>query len=278
MGRMGPRLCIQTTTVCNGKCFFCVGRYNKKIKTNVDKIIKSAIELDNYKDVLILGGESTLFPEDLIKIVNAIAPYKRKITINTNGCNLKCLIPIIPKLDKLIVSIMGNKEINKKIIGVDQDLELIKEFHKINPKLKLRVNCVVNKQGICTYKEMKKFAKEMKKLGFTSVKFSEMSTDNPKDPNFVDLQELLKYNCKDLHQKDTLQCGCYLEPKSLEEKFGIKTILNLTCHLKSPIKQPKYSNYSYESMCFDSTYISPDGTIHKRIESTQDLANDRGAC
>lgn len=35
MGRMGPRLCIQTTTACNGKCYFCVGRFNKSSKTNV---------------------------------------------------------------------------------------------------------------------------------------------------------------------------------------------------------------------------------------------------
>ena len=25
MGRMGPRLCIQTTTACNGKCYFVWG-------------------------------------------------------------------------------------------------------------------------------------------------------------------------------------------------------------------------------------------------------------
>ena len=91
MGRMGPRLCIQTTTACNGKCFFCVGKYNIPCKVNVDEIIKSAISLDKYPDVLLLGGESTLFPNDLIKIINSIAPYKRKITVNTNGYNLECL-------------------------------------------------------------------------------------------------------------------------------------------------------------------------------------------
>ncbi len=46
------RLCIQTTTACNGKCYFFVGRFNKPSKTNVDEIIKSAIKLDKYLDVL----------------------------------------------------------------------------------------------------------------------------------------------------------------------------------------------------------------------------------
>lgn len=278
MGRMGPRLCIQTTTACNGKCFFCVGRYNIPCKTNIEKIIQNAIKLDKYPDVLILGGESTLFPNDLIKIINEIAPYKRKITVNTNGYNLECLTPVIDKLDKLIVSVMGDKEINYKIVGVNPQLNLIKEFRLKNPKLKLRVNCVINKQGIDTFEKMSDFIIEMKNLGFSSVKFSEMSTDNPDDPDFIDLQELLAPYCNDVHQKDTLQYGCYLEPKSLQEKFGIKVILNLTCHLKTPIKQPQFDTLSYEPVCFDSIYISPDGSIHERIVSEKDLANDRGAC
>ena len=278
MGRMGPRLCIQTTTACNGKCYFCVGRFNKPSKTNVDEIIKSAIKLDKYLDVLLLGGESTLFPDDLVKIIDSIAPYKRKITVNTNGYNLKCLLPVITKLDKVIVSVMGDEKVNNEIVGVIPELDQIKEFHRLNPSLKLRVNCVVNKKGIDSFDKMEKFALEMKKIGFTSIKFSEMSTDDCNDPNFVDLQNLLKPYCSDLHQGDTLQHGCYLEPESLRKRFGIKTILNLTCNLKTPIKQPQFQSLSYEPVCFDSVYISPDWSIHKRIEASQDLANDRGAC
>lgn len=278
LGRMGPRLCIQTTTACNGKCYFCVGRFNTPSKTNVDKIIENAISLNKYPDVLLLGGESTLFPNDLVKIIESIAPYKRKITVNTNGYNLRCLLPLADKLDKLIVSVMGNPKVNKSIVGVDPELYLIKEFHKANPKLKLRVNCVVNKKGICAFEQMKEFAENMKELGFTSVKFSEMSSDDPNEPNFIDLQDLLKPYCNDLHQEDTLQCGCYLEPKSLEEMFGIKTILNLTCNLKTPVKQPQFSSLKYEPTNFDSVYISPDDTIHSRFVASQDLANDRGAC
>ena len=173
---------------------------------------------------------------------------------------------------------MGNEKVNNQIVGVTPELDKIKEFHKLNPKLKLRVNCVVNKKGIDSFDKMEEFAFQMKKLGFTSVKFSEMSTDDPEDPNFIDLQKLLEPYCDDVHQKDTLQEGCYLEPKSLEKRFGIKTILNLTCNLKTPIKQSQFQLLNYEQMHFDSIYISPDGSIHKRIVASQDLANDRGAC
>ena len=241
------------------------------------RIEKQIMVLKDYELIaicMILGIDYN----DLIKIINAIAPYKKKITVNTNGYNLKCLLPVITKLDKVIVSVMGNEKINNDIVGVTPELDKIKEFHKLNPKLKLRVNCVVNKKGIDSFDKMEEFALEMKKLGFTSIKFSEMSTDDPNDPNFIDLQELLKPYCDDVHQNDTLQNGCYLEPKSLEKRFGIKTILNLTCNLKTPIKQSQFQSLNYEPMCFDSIYISPDGSIHKRIVASQDLANDRGAC
>lgn len=81
MGRMGPRLCIQTTTACNGKCYFCVGRFNIYSKTNVDKIIESAIALEEYPDVLLLGGESTLFPDDLIKIIKLLHHIREKLQL-----------------------------------------------------------------------------------------------------------------------------------------------------------------------------------------------------
>lgn len=278
MGRMGKRLCIQTTTACNGKCFFCVGRYNIPCKTNVDKIIESALELNDYKNVLLLGGESTLFPEDLIKIVNSIYPYKEKITINTNGYNLECLDPIIDKLDKLIVSIMGNETINDQIIQVKPNLNKIKEFHEKNPMLKLRTNAVICKRGMNRWQDIVDYIEEMKTYGFNSVKLSEMTSDNINDEEFIDLQELLKPYVPDLHQENTITHGCYLEPKSLQERFGIKVILNLTCNLKAPCKQSQYKDLLYESCNFDSVYISPSGEIMNRFAASQDLANDRGAC
>ena len=48
--------------------------------------------------------------------------------------------------------------------------------------------------------------------------------------------------------------------------------------IKNPIKQSQFQLLNYEQMHFDSIYISPDGSIHKRIVASQDLANDRGAC
>ena len=47
---------------------------------------------------------------------------------------------------------------------------------------------------------------------------------------------------------------------------------------KNPIKQSQFQALIYEPVCFDSVYISPDGSIHKRIVASQDLANERGAC
>lgn len=129
-----------------------------------------------------------------------------------------------------------DKEKNKAIVGVniEDDGKLIKKFAEINPKLKLRVNCVMIKSGIATIEDMKKMADYVKGLGFNSIKFSEMTSPKLYDEEFVNISYLLKDF--GVHQKDTVTHGCYLEPPILEEFFGIKTILNLTCILKSPTK------------------------------------------
>lgn len=237
MGVMGPRLVIKVNNSCNGKCYFCVGHDNKPLPTvDVKVLIQKAIELKDYPNVLILGGEPTLY-EHLGELVTAIAPYKKKISITTNGSNLSCLLPIVQYLDKIIVSIMHyDKKINKEIIGVnvENDGKLIKTFAKINPKLKLRVNCVMLKSGIATIEDMKKMAAYVKELGFNSLKFSEKTSPELYDEDFINISYLLKeYG---VHQRDTVTHGCYLEPPALEELFGIKTILNLTCILKAPTK------------------------------------------
>lgn len=237
MGVMGPRLVIKVNNNCNGKCYFCVGHANKPLPTvDVKVLIQKAIELKDYPNVLILGGEPTLY-EHLEELVREIAPYKKKISITTNGSNLSCLLPIVQYLDKIIVSIMHyDKKINKEIVGVnvEDDGKLIKTFASINPKLKLRVNCVMLKSGIASIEDMKKMADYAKDLGFNSIKFSEKTSPKLYDEDFVNISHLLKdYG---IHQKDTVTHGCYLEPPILEELFGIKTILNLTCILKAPTK------------------------------------------
>jgi len=237
MGVMGSRLVIKVNNSCNGKCFFCVGRDNKPLPTvDVKELIEKANELKDYPNVLILGGEPTLY-KHLEELVKGIAPYKKKITITTNGSNLSCLLPIVQYLDKIIVSIMHYyKEKNKEIVGVniEDDGKLIKTFAELNPKLKLRVNCVMLQSSIATIEDMKKMAEYVKSLGFNSLRFSEVTSPKLYDENFVNISYLLKdYG---IHQKDTVTHGCYLEPPVLEELFGIKTILNLTCILKAPTK------------------------------------------
>lgn len=280
-GCMGERLVIQTTVDCNGHCKFCVASHNiNEGKTTIDELLKVSNLYKDYQHVLILGGESMLYPKDVITLIDGL--YKqssnRKITINTNGTNLKYLIQVADKLDKLIVSIMHwDANRNKEIMGVKPNLTYIKELAKLNPKLKLRVNCVVHKSGVSSLEDMKTMSNYCKDLGFNSIKFSEMTTEGELSDEFIDIQELCK-DFGDVHQSDTITDGCYLEPKSLENLYGIKTILNLTCHLKCPCKQPIYKDRLYSSMTINSVYISPMGKVATKFISSEDKSNDRGGC
>lgn len=280
-GCMGKRLVIQTTTACNGKCKFCVAVHNiNEGKKNVIELADIANQYPDYKHILILGGESMLFPNDVVKLVTKLMldDPKRKITINTNGTNLEALIPIANFLDKVIVSIMHwNEDKNKEIMGIVANYNPVKEMAKINPNLKLRINCVVHKSGVHTLNDIASMAMFAKANGFNSIKFSEMTTENKADPDFIDLQNLFKEN-NDIHQFDTVTHGCYLEPKSLLKEYGIKTILNLTCNLKCLAKQNQFIGKEYKPMVYDSLYISPKGHVTKSFYSSEDKANDRGAC
>ena len=273
-GRSYHLLNAKLTNDCNGRCEFCIasGTY-KAPKTSLNKMIEATIALSQFQDVDVLGGEPTLY-KYLEELVKGIAPYKKKITITTNGSNLSCLLPIVEYLDKIIVSIMHyDKEKNKDIVGVniENDGKLIKEFSKINPQLKLRVNCVMLKSGISTIEDMKKMATYAKQLGFNSLKFSEVTSPKLYDEEFINISYLLKdYG---IHQKDTVTHGCYLEPPILEELFGIKTILNLSCILKAPTKIYK-TELTKEEMLeeiepmknVDSLILHQNGVVYKDFQ------------
>lgn len=273
-GKSYNLLNIKLLNGCNGKCTFCIAAgtpYRKSAEAK--KFIDTANSMEKFSKVDVLGGEPTLYP-DLVEVLKGIRPYKKEINIISNGSNLEVIKECLPYLDTITLSI-HSFDYNKNSTGIVIDEKVLKKINKNKGNVETIAAVVITKETVSNLKEIKEYAKKAKKLGFSAIKLMELVTSN-ENIDFIDLQDLL-VEFK-IHQKDTLQYGCYLEPKSLEKKFGIKIILNLTCNLKSPIKQPQYQSLTYEPMCFDSIYISPDGSIHKSFVSELDLANERGAC
>jgi organic radical activating enzyme len=76
---------VRFTKKCDNDCSFCIekGGLDSLGKPNVDELIKSTIS-SNLKDVLVLGGEPFLYPEELLKYIKGIREHATDIYIS--GC------------------------------------------------------------------------------------------------------------------------------------------------------------------------------------------------
>lgn len=88
---------IKINDACNCKCSFCVDRGGKKTnEIDVTSIAKKAIELSDYKTVIITGGEPFLNFKEVLHLASLLRPFKDRIVLNTNGTLLS-----LDKVDKL---------------------------------------------------------------------------------------------------------------------------------------------------------------------------------
>ena len=122
---------IKINNQCNCNCSFCVDRngYNAQ-SINVDKIASSAIQLSDYKKVIITGGEPFLNLDEVIELAKILRPYKERIILNTNGSLLsdESVEKLNDLIDELQVSIHHfDESVNAKIFRREIKFSNIKE-------------------------------------------------------------------------------------------------------------------------------------------------------
>ena len=92
------RLHVEINTICNNKCAYCYARANKQtwgtmmsssyindvFIPNMKKLIKTLRNDKKYLDVVLLGGEPTLYPK-FSDVVNFLCDNDVRISITTNG-------------------------------------------------------------------------------------------------------------------------------------------------------------------------------------------------
>lgn len=85
MGGCGKCLDIKITNKCNANCKFCIEKdgYSPNAET-IEKLANATNYIEDYKDVLILGGEPLLC-DDLEMYLSLIKPHKENIYLTTNG-------------------------------------------------------------------------------------------------------------------------------------------------------------------------------------------------
>lgn len=140
-------LSIKINNACNRACAFCVDRNGRDGQfIDVDGIAKQAIEYDDYKTIIITGGEPFLNFNDVVMLAEKLREYKDRIVLNTNGSLLSPeKVSVLNGLvDELQVSIHHYDEVRHgKILGGIVPFENIKQSLK-NKQFMFSINSTFN--------------------------------------------------------------------------------------------------------------------------------------
>jgi len=152
---------------CNNHCISCqddINEDNESVKSQVEMLKKDP------KEILLTGGEPTLYLKNLVKLVRFLSEKDYIVGIVTNGRAFsdKEIVKILVKsgLKKAIVTIHGNEDIHDQITQVDgsysQTIKGIKNL--IDNDVETRVNYV------CVKDNMKYLLPTMKFLNDLGIK------------------------------------------------------------------------------------------------------------
>jgi MoaA/NifB/PqqE/SkfB family radical SAM enzyme len=204
-------LSIKINDTCNRSCSFCVDRGGRKTKEiNVSKIANEAINYNDYKTVIITGGEPFLKFDDVIELATLLRPHKDRIVLNTNGTllNKEKVQKLNGIIDELQVSIHHfDEEKHGKILGGKVSFENIKNA-LVNKNFVFSVNSTFNNgysesEMPVAVNKMIDLAKLLKadRLRLTELKKVDDCNFIKADKFFENDSPILSYNSKDLIQK-----------------------------------------------------------------------------
>ena len=242
---------VGTHFFCNAKCIFCLGgnypnftfeRYKTFFEKKLSGILKNVLNVDfhGYGEFLLMPGINKF-----LKYIDKKIPNQTK-TFFTNGIALKNVIFPGNGLYNIVVSLhASNKELHKKIVGVDKFDEIISNIKKLQKQQNIRITLcsILTKLNI---NDMENFVLLSKKLNVKNVTFKYMTIFEYK--HF----DLSVFFDKKLVNKN------FTKVSKLSKQLGINTVL--------PVAFRKYNN----SICacpspWDYFYIENQGNVNKCI-------------
>lgn len=174
---------VLLTKDCNGICTWCVekGGYHPKKKISPQKLAE-IINKSKYKNIILLGGEPTLYNGINILKNNV----KKNLYITTNGSNFDKLYGFYGVNISIHDCIL---QFNNSITGINIDIHELFKFCKTF-KGKIRFNCNLIKEYIDTRHKILNYIRWAKDLGVKHIRFAELKNSNEK---FVNLGKLFNY-------------------------------------------------------------------------------------
>lgn len=202
---------INITNICNAKCKFC----SNELNNNNGKL--NLLELKSVLDEIhtkvsrfsISGGETLLFKDDLKSLLELLAKYNRRITLNTNGSLLKETLDLLNCYPIESIQLSRHHYIDEKnneVFGIKTIS--YEEIKALEPKADLRINCLLIENYIDSPEEIVKFLEHISETNISQVGFISMMQVNPfAKENFIDYKKIVRDLEDDLQITDKLSDG-----------------------------------------------------------------------
>ena len=188
---------IKIGGLCNAHCSFCVDRggHNASPLPNVKKIAEEAIKLEDYKTVIITGGEPFLYLDEVKELLKLIRPHKTRLVLNTNGSllNPEKVQELNGLIDELQISIHNSSEaINNLVFGFDYDLIKFDNIRNAieDAEFQVSINSTFNKTWKPGKDEINKMENLCVYLGADNLRLTELKKVD--ESEFVSAEGFLK--------------------------------------------------------------------------------------
>ena len=215
-------LYINLTDGCNACCPFCVNLSLGKRTVSIDKL---KMTLEKIKPLVygisITGGEPMLFPDlvdEVAEVVDTIFDNGVQLELATNGTNLDLLLKL-KMFDRFeSIHISRHKiidEANRELMGFNSPLweDIRHLIERIDDKAKIVLNCVMQRSGVDSVKEVSNFLEESVRAGVKNVSFvgliraNDYCTENYLNPAQLDFGNDERFSIWNKHY-DYNFCSC----------------------------------------------------------------------
>lgn len=227
---------VHFTSACDNKCAHCVDQCYEGFhinKPDVEKIVNTIVEnKDGLDDVLFLGGEPCLYLEELIECVEKLKEQTNlKLYVTTSVpkiCHNKRerFEYLISLLDGINISAQHYDEAIADEIRKTKSLYDRQKFYNSLPqKDKIRININIVKPYLYTKKDLTECLKHYDKMGFNSIKLSEIQHGSE---YFVSFEKVFGIKLKSPYANG---CQTYLDMDKLIPGFKTPVLLKRSCFM-----------------------------------------------
>lgn len=258
---------VYLTPKCNGKCSWCVDKEGWCPEEKVPWYqLASSIKKSKAKNIILLGGEPTLYPR-LQQLITAIKDQEKRVYITTNGSRLTPAFcrENLKGINGINISIHHyNQYMNRDQVGFllsKRDIvSSIITLHEQGATVRLNCNCI--RGFIDSREKVEDYIRWGWKLGVDSIRFAELKLD---DKSFVDFTDIFQ-DVKDINNNPFL-FGCNINTTIL----GMPINLRQMCGFQTS-KRPKPTD---PEISIQKKVLYPDGKLYNGWQQKENKMNKR---